>query len=282
MTVIVGTSQGLDLLSPAGYAPVIANVDLIIMDPQQVRAPTALQVMVSGVDPGEQLTFSIDNGATIYTAYADAGGFLGQTSIPVGTSVGAGDHTLNVDSMEHGSDSETFNLRNAAPLFPEEQNPDADPVFIPGSTGRWVLQDVMPGGLGSWVMPINPTSMTAPHFSKSVEVTHTTARDGHYSVARGDTEVVSWTLQGYAPNADYKDRLKEYAELERRFYIIDHRGRAWKVALESCKFEKRKRQFDSFSPHAAPIVTQENNDEAANWTIVATILGQTWVTPVGA
>ena len=264
--VITGTSQPLIFAMDPGILRVTSNLVLVILNPELERAPDLLEVVVSGANPDAELVFTID-GVEVWTDFADADGRLEEGTIPVPADAAAGSHTLVVTSVDNGSDSEDFDLLLSPEILPEIPDPDADPELPPDSVNRWVLYDVAPSGLGAWVMPKNPDSMTPPHFDRTVAVRHTTAVDtGVFHVTESSMRSKPWRIGGYCPDQDYYDQLQAYADLNRRIWVIDHRRRAWKVAISGLTVEPRKRQSDEVS---------EDNDWAGKWEMSLTILDQT-------
>lgn len=266
---IYGTPQSFAMTAGAGLIRVKPNLTLIILDDTLDRAPTSVQVMVDGCDPGASLTFDID-GTEVWTDVASIEGELGQSSLPVPEALGAaGTHTLTVTSGSQTS-SATFTLDKGPPASPTVMTPDAQPVLIAGTEGRWVFQDLMPTGLGSYVLPFNPTSMTSPHRTRAITGEHTTAPDGQFHLSEAGHGQKTWKLSGYYETQAFSDQLKAYGELDRRWYVIDHRGRAWKVASMGLTLQPRKRQSDATSPI---------NDDAGNWVLDLILMSQDWSTP---
>lgn len=260
---VIGTSQRLSVENGMGSVPVVTPVFISVLDPDLIRAPTSVQVAVGNADPGASLTFSID-GTDVWTDVADAEGFLG-ASIPVPGTTTAGSHTITVaaDGSSNGTDSDTFTLAFDPPANPVVRVADTDPVLIDGSVGHWVFQDLQPGGLGSWILPISPDSMSSPETDKTVDVAHTTASTGQPHITGAPEVAKPWKVSGYCPNEDFYNHLMAYAAIPRRLYVIDHRGRAWVVAIESIDVQPRRRQSDNVST---------TNDWAGTWTMQAYIL----------
>lgn len=265
MTTITGTAQVVNFANGMGAIPIVTPVSINVLDPDLIRAPTSVQVAVGNADPDEALTFTID-GTTVWTDVADSEGYL-VAAIPVPGTTMSGTHTVAVTAAVSGTDSDTFTVAFDPPANPVVRSPDANPVLVDGSEGRWVFQDLQPGGLGSWVLPINPTSMTSPFAEKQVAVAHTTAgSSGIHQLAVGPALATPWRVVGYCPDETFYNHLKDYEALPRRIYVIDQRGRAWTVAIESIAVETRRRQNDDVAP---------DNDWAGNWTMQAYILDET-------
>jgi hypothetical protein len=172
--------------------------------------------------------------------------------------------------------SETFTLKKGPVAALVVAGMDAQAVEVPGAvehdTRHWVFQDLMPeldGGLGSYILPINPARMTSPHLEHAMSGRHTTARDGQYHVFQAGAIPKEWEFSGYCPSQEMQEALERYRDLNRRFYIIDHRNRAWKVVLTNVDFVPRLRH----------VFNDVLTDWGSDYTITATIFSQEWVTP---
>lgn len=216
------------------------------------QAPSAIVVTVSDALSDEDIVFEI-HGVEVFRAEPEEGGTLGLTSIPVpdlkdGTEhlMMPGMHTLTVTQGVAVGVVE-FEVYNEPPPRPELIAEDAPPAFVPGSlqpngVRRWVLQDLMPTGLGSWVFPMNPKTMGSPAFSRGLTVKNTTAspqQGGQFHIYEEVFKPVEWTFEGYCPSESMRDMLEAFHDLNRRLYLHDHRGRAWKIAFRDLELEPR-------------------------------------------
>lgn len=272
--VVFGTTQTINFGTDTGSPVTATDLVVIAMDKELKRAPTSLAVSVYGAEADEDLDFKID-GATVATDTADADGTVQEISIPVDESVVAGVHTVSVLSASAKTGSDTFTVLVDPIDEPVLQGVDTDPVLIPealvNGVYKWVLQDLMPGGLGSWVMPINPASMTSPGVETPVTVQHTTAVvTGRSHIWQGGSTAVEWSFSGFCPDQDFYEQLQDYASLTRRFYIIDHRSRAWKVAITGLDMVARLRALDE---NGAPL------DWRHDYTVRAVIYEQNALVP---
>jgi hypothetical protein len=279
-----GDTQIATAVSNPGEVPTFEPAGLIIADPDQYRAPTSVQVMFNGAEPGELVTFTIDDRSEeIWAAEADTNGSLFLVSIPIPDEIGgppllggvimtAGTHTLHATTAGGKTASDTFTLALGATTQPALQSADVDAVEVPGRGKSWALQDPKPGGLGSWVMHPSPTSMTEPEYSKAVDVDHTTnPMDGRYHIAVAEETVKEWSWSGYCPDQTFYEQLEAYAGLNRRIWVLDHRGRAWKATILMFDPKLRKRQI-------ADDGTAQ--DWAADYTVSAVVYDRAQMTPV--
>lgn len=245
---------------------------LAILDPLAPRAPTAMTaVLVEGV-PQTAVTFEID-GVEVGDAATDSDGYLAPTSINVPEGLLAGTHTLTaVQAGATTTGTATFTLQNDPAAVATTVGADASPVDVPGAVlanglRRWVLQDLMPGGLGSWVMPANPKDMSSPYLERNFNTQTTTA--GRHHVSEGARVAVAWKFNGAAFSEADAEQLLAFGDLNRRFYVIDHRGRAFKVVFTDVELVPRLR-----TNLAGELV------DGHDYAVTALVLDQEWVTPV--
>lgn len=251
---------------------------IMILDDTIYKAPTALTFMVTGGWPDDDVEFAVD-GTPLLTTKLDSTGVLGATSISISEAIGTqGTHLLGMTSLTVQAGYAvyaTFTIESPPSTLPVVIGQDADPVEIPGAQTpsgvyKWVLQDLMPGGLGSYVMPQNPVSMSSPHFQRTLSQEHTTSvRDGVYHIAEVGITAVEWQFAGTCLTQAFYDKLVQYYELPRRFYVIDHRNRAWTVAFTSLDFKARLRTN----------VDGSLTDWVHDYTVTALVYDQNWKVP---
>ena len=271
---VTATTQAVTAVTHGGGTPSYEAMELVIADDSQLRAPTSVQVTLNGAESGEQIDFTLDAADDIIFSHdATEEGTLFLVSVPIPEAIGdpettgfwvdAGTHTLHATSASDKTASDTFTLARDTTHYPAARAADVDPVEIDGRGHSWALQDPYPGGLGSWVMPISPTSQSLPLTTKDVDVDHSTHPiDGRYNLFVGEGSVLSWSWSGYCPDQEFDEKMTAYAELNRRFYVIDHRDRAWKATILRYDPKLRKRQLqDDGTPQ----------DWAADYTVTAVI-----------
>lgn len=264
------------------YEPPTGPPDLVvsILDDTVDRAPSALTVVLAGGAPNTPATISIDT-VEITTVMLGDSGTLGSTSVPLSAALGAaGVHTLNVVQTLPDATTTTgyatFTVAEDPVPYPAAVAAAAPAVDVPEATvpgtpvRKWVLQDAMPGGLGSYVLPVNPKTMTSPHYEKALTARRSTAAvGGRFHVSEGAGVAKSWSFSGYAPTEAMIRKLIAFGRLNRRFYVIDHRGRAWQVVFNNVSAPLRLRQN----------VNGVETDWGSDYTVTATILSQDWSTP---
>jgi len=247
--------------SENGY--VLAPAYLLVLDPTIEQTPDTVRVTMSNTRPLVEVVFRID-GVEVARDTSDVNGDVLELVLPVGRQFGAGMHTVT-GTTAHRSAAGTFEVLADPNALPQPQAPSTPPQFVPEAVNRWVLQDRMPGGLGTWVMPINPTSMSSPHVRKTVASVSTTAVRGTPHVSEG-AEPVEWEFAGFAPDKAFQDQLIAFSQLPYRFYLIDHRGRAWTVAISRLTITPRKRTKDA---------TGTSSDWLADYSVALALFSQT-------
>ena len=262
------------------------DLQIAVLDDRIKRAPSSITVVVDGGRPQMDVNFYLDGLSgpeLVLTTSLDTSGGLQPTSITITGDVGGaqGTRTVTVQQAALGggtdSSSATYEVVKAPAFSPTIQGPDTDPVEIPEAVDvngvrHWVLQDllgVMDGGIGSYVMPINPTTMTSPHLEFALKTHHTTAIDGMFHIFQAGNIPKEWTFTGVADTQEFVEQLEAYRNLNRRFWIIDHHDRAWKVAVTGLDIVPRLRL--------------NWNGELVDWftdyTMSVVVLDQDWSTP---
>ncbi len=224
---------------------------LRIPDPAVHVTPTSVLVEVDGADDNEQVEFTFDN-VVVWRTDVDSGGSLDNVTVPLDVQSTAGSHTLRVTGSRSGeSASHQITVRRNSFQSPRIPPTDADAVDLSDATGwhrqylpemhhlssrhthrHWMFQDLAPGGLGIWVLPINPTAMTSPHWSRNLQTTHTTSHKGRPMVWQQSHHARDWEFSGFCPDQSFHDQLLAYRKLTRKIYIVDHRKRAWKCVIK--------------------------------------------------
>lgn len=272
------------LLTP----PLPKDLTARILDPTQRRAPTALTVVGSGGYGSDLITFRYDGGGTVYySAIADASGSLTATSVPVPPDMAAGAHSLNVTFAAPDDPTQTitadlsFTLTNN-PATGHVVGPDADPVYVGEALQddghvHWVFQDLMPGGLGSYVFAHNPVTSSRPDFERALTPRRSTANNGQVHVSEGAGVMYQWTLTGFCFSQAEQEALESWRDLNRRFYVIDDFGEAWVAASTDVQIKPRKRSNLQVRGEAAVLT-----DWLAEYTFVMNVYTVDPMTPVGA
>lgn len=246
-----------------------------IFNPEVAVTPAALTVSVSEALGPEDIIFEI-NGVEVLRYAPDATGTVDLVSVPVPAGP-AGSFTLVVKQGATSQGTAPYTVSQPYAPPPVRTGPDAPPVQVPGAiqpngVRRWVFQDLMPGGIGSWVMPMNPETMGSPAFTRELSVkktTASTAQGGQFHITEDAFTPVPWEFEGYLPTDAMREAMEAYHALNRRWYLHDHRGRAWKVIFQDLDLEARLTQYWNGE------MTHEGHDYTARvmvldreWTVV--------------
>jgi hypothetical protein len=238
-------------------------------------------VVLSGAIPDSVVQFTIDGGA-LQTVMADWSGNIPAVNIAVPGATTAGTHTLQGVSAGGGetrTSSSTFVIETV-PTPRHVPGPDVEPVEVPGALNadgsrNWVFQDLMPGGLGSWLMPRNPRTSNLAVARRVLQPHHTTAIAGQHHIFEALDDTGEWTFGGLLFAQSEHVDLEAYAHLNRRFYLIDHLNRAWVVGLNNVEVTPRLRTRFSLPGQEAQL-----SDWVAEYAVTATVYGSTWHAPV--
>lgn len=250
-----------------------AQPRVVVLSEQLHSAPTSVLISVTDGIAHAPIQVAID-GAPALSVTADSEGGVAPTSVPVADYFGQGQHTLSVSQSGAATGYATFELTAPPQQSLRIANPDAPAVEIVGAvshgTRHFVFQDLLPGGLGSYVLPVNPSTMTSPHSPREISSQHTThPRTGKMHLYEGGPAPHGWQLRGMCPDKAMHDQLLAYAYLRRRFYVIDHRNRAWKVVGEGIDLVPRRRT----------LLNGVMTDWMHDYTLTLTILDPVWGTP---
>lgn len=234
------------------------------------QAPATLQLTILGGLPVQSTTITFED-QIVAQATTDSDGNLYSLPISVTGVLGeVGTHRLLVTqtgTTAVASGEVLFTVLGAPAPLPEAPAPDASPTPVDAGTGtgrKWVFQDPSPGGIGSYVLPINPREMSSPHLEHAFTSRHSTAHSGRFHVFQAAMTPKEWQFSGYCPTEEMAEKLLQYRELNRRIYIIDHHGRAWKVVVTHLEIVPRLRHF----------YNGELSDWGSDWTMTVTVVDQ--------
>lgn len=237
------------------------------------QAPATLTVTVTGAMASSAISVEI-SGNVVATAQASSDG-IAQVPVPITASLGGavGINNLLVRQTVGANDFETavltYSVTVAPALLPSPQAADVSPVPVPEAeipSGRsWVFQDLAPGGLGSYVLPISPASMSSPHYEHEFTSKSTASKSARkFHIFQAATFPKEWTFGGYCPTEEMAEMLLAFRALNRRIYVIDHHGRAWKVAITDL----------SIIPRLRHVFNGEISDWGSDWEMTVTMLDQ--------
>lgn len=217
--------------------------DLVVVALSKLQqAPGTFRVTVTNGVPNATVTFTDSNFDVIDDATLDENGTLISHALAITTPVNAGTYVLTAASAGRDPATTNFVIVNDPLSDPTGQPIDADPVLVApvGGVQKWVYQDPAPGGLDQYVFAINPLTATSPWPANIFTSDVTTAPDGQFLTWEGATRSVDWSFKGTFLTQDQHDNMVAFSLLQRRFYLIDNRNRAWVVSIENIDLAPRK------------------------------------------
>lgn len=250
------------------------------------QAPDMIEFIVSGGQPETEALVEID-GSPQMTIVLDTDGGISLAAVSLSTDLGTvGTHELRVSQETIAGEVygvAEFEVLVAPVSLPSAPTLDGSPFLpvgavVPGRTvQRWVLQDPRPGGIGSYVLPVNPREMTSPHFERKLTSRRTMLAPhlgGRFHVMESVPQPKEWSFTGVTISEEMAEKFLEFRHLNRRFWVIDHRNRAWKCVFTNVDISPQLRKLLAVEGHLA-----EYTDWVQDYTVSALILDQTPVTP---
>jgi hypothetical protein len=268
----VPVSGGVDtyirVLRTAGSSMVNVNVDwamlpapydgvLHLQETRLFRTPGAVVATLLNFNRGITVTFELDgdpitangaaatplqangNGNPPFYVMTDETGGLVEFSLPIARLLQPGTYTLTAiasGSSNVTAESASSTLTVVSPPLGAPSALEIAPTDLPDTTGsvqRWVFQDPMPGGLGTYQVPWNPSEMTSPFGVRPVTSDATTSPHGQLVFWEGTRPAQNWSCKGYLETQEHYEKLLAFSGLNRRFWVVDHRGRGWVVTVVS-------------------------------------------------
>lgn len=211
----------------------------LVSQDQVLETPGWLQVSLLSATPDSPVTFTLDADTTpAATITSDDDGTLEDVvELPALT---VGDHTVTATDASGQTQTATFTV--ALAVQPDDPVPvSTAPTTAPSlePVTRWVIEDPMPGGLGVYKFPTNPSEMSSPWLERQLRPERPVHASGQDIVWEGRPDLVVWTVKGTVLTQEFYDRLTAHQALSRRQWVIDHHQRAWAVSFDELTFEKK-------------------------------------------
>ena len=209
------------------------------LNPNSVaQTPTSVAVFLDGGPASSVVTFAVSgypsSAVSITTDSAGSinGGSMAIPAVPAGSALITATFGTYVASAN-------LAVLAAPPSRPTTVVADAAPTLIAqsGTVVKWVLFDPAPGGT-TYTFPINPASWTSPHAPRNVMVDSTT--QGNPIMWEGAIRSHSFTFSGYLDSQATYDALEAFRDLGHRFWIADHRNRAWVCTIDSIDWTPKR------------------------------------------
>lgn len=209
-----------------------SRLDVVLDRYEIVETPGALAAGISNGRTLDDISFSLIGPTTIddfQTATLNEAGSLDLVAVNLPALI-AGDYLLRVEGVVSGSEDVEFTvLEDGLQPGNEPKPPPTPPVTV--ATTRWRFIDMRDPSL-NYTMERNPRSWTNVH--PPTEFTHenTTAPDGQMLTWQAGERPWRMEFSGYIDSELQYAHLAFWASLRRRFWLIDHRNRAWLVTFE--------------------------------------------------
>lgn len=217
------------------FAERVPEFTLTIPDDVLDQTPALLRVSVTNGTPDAEVTFTLqdweaETETVVWVDTLDETGVLADAYIPI-PALPADYYGLLVTTAYEDTEGE-FSI-DADPFAAGDPFTGPSPVpVLQAGVRRWIIQDPT-GTLDDYTFGHNPAEMSSPHPARTITLETTTASDGQPLSFEGAARAVSWTFKGELFDEDTVRALAAYVTSDRRWYLIDHRNRAWTVTFEN-------------------------------------------------
>jgi hypothetical protein len=228
------------------YIPVPASLMMDMLTPIIDMTPDAVMVSVQGGSPGEDIRFTwsppvsdlitgtTSRPITLATVGSDFEGNILTATLEI-PAVYAGTYEVTATGVSSGAQATTTFIVENDPL-PQDSSPSSSEPVASISV-KWLWDD---GAGHEWIMQYNPDRMTTPVSRKVLTPERTTAGTGQHIIWQGARPAVQWSFNGTVMSQSEYEELEYFYDLNRRFYITDHRNRTFVVTMKSLNATPRK------------------------------------------
>jgi hypothetical protein len=231
------------------------NLQVDIADTILLETPYNLQFSLFNADDDATVTVSLVGEGQLIQYQADDSGVILGASIPI-PELPAGTYSL---SFTAGAEATIVTMQVLEDVVPLPTAPAADStVTMPGGVHRWILQDPT-GVIDEYEFTYNPSRMSSPHGARAFVVDTTTAPNGQLHIYEALPRAIEWDFSGFLDTEADLLALEVFASLRRKFFLIDHRDRAWVV------------MFTAFDPQPKRVAA---TPYAHDYTVKALIYGE--------
>lgn len=227
---------------PITDAPEGSGPQLQVLDPDVEFAPSSVTFSLYDVGEGEEVSLSISpdplSWGEIETFTADETGIILGETLPLDGPLPVGQYQV-VALHAGGVSTDTFDVLDDPVDYPPDEPADADPLTT--TVTRWTLHD-RAGDLPDFEFTYNPETMTSPWRLRQYTMDSTTSpeSEGTAMVWEATRRAVDWQFSGYIDSEADIDAIQAYVDLNRRFYLIDHRQRQWIVTFKGWELEPKR------------------------------------------
>lgn len=215
------------------YAARASSVLTVALDYNYMQeTPGGLAANISDGQPGETVTFSIIGTTTIadfQTAVLDDYGTLDvMIQVP---GLAAGDYYLRTEGTDSGSEDVEFTTLADALSYADSEEKALDTAPERTPTQHWRFFDLRDHDV-TWTFPRNPRSWTNIFPPNDFTHDNTTAPDGQSLTWQAAARPWRMEFTGWLDTEEECNQLVFWSQLRRRFWLIDHRNRAWLLTIE--------------------------------------------------
>lgn len=216
------------------YAPRASSVINVAFEDAEVQqTPAGLLVHLSNGAPNELVTISLV-GPTVITGFAttrldDFGNHADyMVDLPA---VPAGQYYLRVEGAISGGDDSPFEILNDALDWGDDTPKPVDTPPVTDPAQHWRFYDLRDPDV-TWTFVRNPSSWSNVFPPNDFTHAKTTAPDGQPLTWEAAQRPWRMEFKGFIETEQEYDQLAFWSQLRRRFWLIDHRNRAWLLTIE--------------------------------------------------
>lgn len=222
------------------YADRASSPLVVTAQAEVLLTPGAMNVTISNGIPEDTVTFSLigpSASADFQTITLDDTGQAEDVAVYL-PGLAAGAYLLRTEGVESGSEDTDFDVLQDALSF---ENTDPRPAPTPPVTDlaqHWRFFDLRDPDI-TYTMERNPRSWTNVFPPNDVTHEKVTAPDGQAITWEAAKRPWRMEFTGYLDTEEEYDALAFWSALRRRFWLVDHRNRAWLVTFEQFDAQAR-------------------------------------------
>jgi len=228
-----GADPSVEVAFGWSYAARASSVLTVAMDYDYVlETPAGLEVDISNGVPGDTVTLTLIGPTTtadFQTVTLDEYGQALDLTVDLPAAT-AGAYLLRVESGQSGTEDVDLTIQEDALSWDDtERALDVAPVV--DAAQHWRFYDLRDHAV-TWTFPRNPSSWTNVFPPNDFTHDNTTAPDGQPLTWQAAARPWRMEFTGFLDTQEEYEQLVFWSQLRRRFWLIDHRNRAWLMTIE--------------------------------------------------
>jgi hypothetical protein len=226
------------------FAAVVGEASLTLRPALVYQTPSSVRATITGGPEATTVDFFLNatfrpTSPPLASEITDSTGQVIDVSIPL-AAIPAGTHQIQAYVGLELLAATSFQVQLDPPDRPTTPVADLPPLeVVQTGVRKFVLQDPAPSG-EEYVFPANPSEMDSPHVPMEVSASKTLAPNGQAIIWQGAPRAHEWTFSGYTTSQDFYEALERFRALRHRFYLMDHRNRAWVVSFTAIDWTPRR------------------------------------------